>query len=207
MRCASGELVVCHDERLKRLAGRSWQVSQTAWWKLQQADVGSTLGFAPAKIPLLEEVLEALPRSLLVNIELKCDAPDDRGLSVTVGRLLERRGDEGRVIVSSFNRRCLQRLAAAHPSVPRGLLIDPDRSWFLQAWIWQPLVARDAVHPHHSQVTGARVDFWHSRGLKVAVWTVDEVERARELEALGVDLLITNRPALVKAGLKPNTRL
>src|SRR5256885_17273180 len=80
MRCSSGELVVCHDEKLDRLAGLGWWVHATPWWKLQKADVGSCLGFKPARIPLLEEVFEALPERMLVNVELKCETADDRGL-------------------------------------------------------------------------------------------------------------------------------
>jgi len=174
MRCASGELVVCHDEELSRLARKRWVVACTPWWKLKQADVGSALGFRPARIPLLEEVLEALPAGFLVNVELKCDGADDRGLSVEVGRLLERRDEGERVLVSSFNPLCLVRLARAFPEVKRGLLIDPDRGWFHQAWLWQPLAGHDTVHPHHSQCTQARVEFWHARRLKVATWTVDD---------------------------------
>ena len=201
MRCASGELVVCHDEELSRLAKKRWVVGRTPWWKLKQADVGTPLGFRPARIPLLEDVLEALPRSFLVNVELKCDAADDRGLAVEVGRLLERRSEGERVLVSSFNPLCLVRLATAFPSVKRGLLIDPDRGWFRQAWVWQPLVGRDTIHPHHAQCTPARVNYWHRRGLKVAAWTVDDAQVARGLAQMGVDLVITNRPAALRSAL------
>ncbi len=202
MRCASGELVVCHDEELSRLAKLRWVLAQTPWWKLKQADVGSALGFRPARIPLLEEVLEGLPSAFLVNVELKCEAIDDRGLAVEVGRLLQRRDEGSRVMVSSFNPFCLVRLARAFPSIKRGLLLDPSRGWFHQAWVWQPLVGRDTIHPHFSQCTRQRVDFWHERGLKVAAWTVDDPNVARMLALQGVDLVITNRPAALRAGLK-----
>ena len=202
MRCASGELVVCHDEELSRLARKRWVVERTRWWQLKQADVGSALGFAPARIPLLDEVLEALPSRFLVNVELKCEVLDDRGLAVEVGRLIDRRGEGDRILISSFNPLCLIRLARAFPSLKRGLLIDPTRAWFPQAWVWQPLVGRDTVHPHHSQCTPERVAFWHARGLKVAAWTVDDVGTARALAAAGVDYVITNRPAKLRAGLE-----
>jgi glycerophosphoryl diester phosphodiesterase len=201
MRCASGELVVCHDEELSRLARKRWVVERTRWWQLKQADVGSALGFPPARIPLLDEVLDALPPHFLVNVELKCEVADDRGLAVELGRLLERREEGDRVFVSSFNPLCLLRLARAFPQVKRGLLIDPDRGWFQQAWVWQPLVGRDTVHPHHSQCTPERIAFWHSRGLKVAAWTVDDPQTARSLAAAGLDFVITNRPAELRAAL------
>src|SRR5215218_4377780 len=89
MVCGSGEVVVCHDEHLHRLAGLPWEVRRTPYWKLRGADVGSRLGFAPARIPLLTEVLELLPERMLVNIELKCERVEDDGLSVKVARLVE----------------------------------------------------------------------------------------------------------------------
>jgi glycerophosphoryl diester phosphodiesterase len=195
MRCATGELVVCHDDKLDRLAGRSWWVHATPWWKLKTADVGSRLGFKPARIPRLEEVFEALPKAMLVNVELKCETVDDRGLTRAVGQLIERQRLHERVLISSFNPFCLMRLAADFPAIRRGQLVDPDKSWLLQA-LWTPFTARDSMHPHFSACTKERVRQWHRKGQQVAAWTVDDVATARALEAVGVDYLITNRPNL-----------
>ncbi len=201
MVCGSGEVVVCHDESLERLAGLPWRVRATAWWKLQGADVGSRLGFAPARIPLLEEVLEALPPRMLVNIELKCDDFDDGGLARKVAELVTRRGLGGRVVISSFNPLCLFRTAAAAPSLRRGFLIDPDKRWGPQAHGVVPLVSSHSVHPFHAQCTPERVAAWRERGLRVAVWTVDDARRARELREMGVSYLITNRPGALREAL------
>lgn len=202
MRCATGELVVCHDEWLDRLAGLHWEVLTTPWWKLRQADVGTSLGFPPARLPLLHDVLDALGEKAFINVELKCETVEDHGLSVAVGQLLADRGFSERVFVSSFNALCLMRLATAFPSLRRGYLIDPDKAWAPQAWGWLPLAARTSVHPHFSQVTAERVNRWHAQGWEVAVWTVDEADEARRLRALGVDWLITNRPGALRAELK-----
>lgn len=201
MRCSTGELVVCHDEKLDRLAGREWWVHATPWWKLQQADVGSSLGFAPARIPRLEEVFEALPEELLVNVELKCETVDDLGLTECVGALIEERRLHERVLVSSFNPLCLMRLGARFPNIRRGQLIDPDKSWLMQQ-LWAPFTARDSTHPYFRQVTAERVDAWHAKGQKVAVWTVDDAHEAQRLRELGVDYLITNRPAQLRNALE-----
>lgn len=202
MVCGSGEVVVCHDERLDRLARLPWEVRTTAWWKLQQADVGTPLGFAPARIPLLEEVLDALPAHFLVNIELKCRSIHDGGLSRKVAELVTRRGLAERVVISSFNALCLFRVAAVAPSLRRGLLIHPDKPWGPQAYALSPLVSSHSVHPHHEACTPERMAAWISAGLRVAAWTVDAPERARELEALGVSYLITNRPGELRQALR-----
>lgn len=202
MVCGSGEVVVCHDERLDRLAGLPWEVRTTSWWKLQRADVGQRLGFASARIPLLEEVVEALPAHFLINIELKCDQLNDLGLAQKVARFVTEQRLGERVVISSFNPMCLLRLAAAAPSLRRGFLIDPDKRWGPQAYLATPLVSSHSVHPCHEQCTPERVEEWHRRGLRVAVWTVDDPERARQLEAMGVSYLITNRPGHVREALR-----
>ncbi|WP_375761300.1 glycerophosphodiester phosphodiesterase [Corallococcus exercitus] len=202
MVCGSGEVVVCHDERLDRLAGQPWEVRTTPWWKLSRADVGTPLGFAPARIPLLEEVLDALPEHFLVNIELKCDRFDDGGLAAGVARLLGDRDLAGRVVVSSFNPLSLFRLAAVAPGLRRGFLIDPDKPWALQAYALSPLVSSHSVHPFHEACTPERVAAWKDAGLRVAAWTVDDPQRARVLRDLGVSYLITNRPGRVREALR-----
>jgi glycerophosphoryl diester phosphodiesterase len=202
MRSATGELVVCHDEWLDRLAGLHWEVLRTPWRKLKQVDVGSRLGFAPARIPLLHEVFDALPEHAVVNVELKCETVDDHGLSIAVGELLTERRLFERAFVSSFNPLCLVRLAEAFPRLKRGFLIDPDKAWLPQAWAWLPVTAKTSVHPHWSQVTSERVNRWHARGWEVAAWTVDELDEARRLRAIGVDWLITNRPGELRRELK-----
>jgi glycerophosphoryl diester phosphodiesterase len=208
MRCRTGELVVCHDEWLDRLAGLHLEVRDTSWTTLRRLDVGTLLGRGPGRIPLLDDVFDALPEWAWVNVELKCDDLDDRGLSAEVARRLVDRGLLDRVVVSSFNPVCLVRLARAAPGIRRGLLLDPQRAWIPQAWLWLPVAASVSVHPHFSQVTPERVTRWHAAGLVIAAWTVDELDEARRLRALGVEWLITNRPGALREELSvlPNPR-
>lgn len=201
-RCRTGELVVCHDEELTRLAGVGWELRRTPWSDLRTLDVGSRLGFAPARIPLLEEVLESLPRRMIVNVEIKCERVEDEGLSVATVKLVKRMGQAGRVVFSSFNPLCLLRVATEDPGLERALLLDPDRNLTLQDAVWAPLTARGSIHPHHGMVTEERMRRWHQRGLCVRVWTVNDPARARELRALGVEACITDDPAALRAGLE-----
>src|SRR5512145_1466819 len=71
-RCASGELVVAHDDDLRRVGGSPLVVRKAPLAALRAVDVGSWKGerFRGERVPLLDEVLEAVP-SGLVNVELK----------------------------------------------------------------------------------------------------------------------------------------
>lgn len=163
----------------------------------------------PDEVPTLGQALE-LVGDVWVNVEIKNvpDEPDydeEHRISVAVAGLMAAHlalspgGEEGatmaeRAIISSFNVGSIEQLRATDPSLPLALLVwgqaDPAS-----------LVARaeahgfEAIHPHDLLVDRSFVERAHRAGLQVNVWTVDDVERIRELADLGVDGVITNDPA------------
>jgi glycerophosphoryl diester phosphodiesterase len=200
--CRSGEVVVFHDERLERLTGVTGRVADTPWADIARLEVrAGPAGLPPGRIPLLSDVLEALPRTAFVNVELKSEDWNGTRVAEAAGALLEAGGHASHVVVSSFDPRCLLRLALAYPRVRRGLLLDPEKPQLVQRHVMLPLVGRDAVHPEAGHLSEADVRRWHAGGREVAVWTVDDPEVARRLRTWGVDTCITNRPGALRAGL------
>ena len=200
--CGSGEVVVFHDQRLERLTGTTGRVADTPWSALARLQVhAGPPGAAPGRIPLLAEVLEALPRTAFINVELKSEDWTGSAVADAAAALLEAGRHQDHVVFSSFDPRCLLRLVLGHPGLRRGLLLDPDRPQLLQRTVALHLLGRDAVHPEAGQLTEADVRRWHASGREVAVWTVDDPDLARRLRAWGVDSCITNRPGALRAAL------
>src|SRR5512140_2542862 len=98
-RCATGEVVVHHDEDTRRVAGAALLVPDAPLAALRALDVGAWKGerFRGERIPLLAEVLAALPAAV-VNVELKSRGRDVR-LAAAAARVLRASGAQGRVIV------------------------------------------------------------------------------------------------------------
>ena len=197
--CATGEVVVLHDETLERLTGRSGAVRDTPWSVLRTLEVRTAGGSAP--IPLLASVLDRLPRTAWINVELKAERWSDTGVAEAAAALLEAGGHAEHVVVSSFHPLCLLRLAMRFPGLRRGLLLDPDRPMAPQTGLFLPLLARDAVHPPAGHFDRIDVERWHRTGREVAAWTVDDPAVARQLCEWGVDSCITNRPGPLRAAL------
>lgn len=200
MRCGSGQIVVFHDDDLTRLAQRQGRVRRLDYAALREIDLGGG-----ERMPLLAEVLEELG-PLVVNIELK-SAPDwrsrtvDDGLAQAVAGLLVRHDVVDRSLVSSFDPLLLARFRAAAPQVATGLLFARDHARPLrEAWA-APLLRPTALHPEAVLVDQIALARWHDRGYAVHVWTVDDPAELRWLAALGVDGVITNRPAVARAAL------
>jgi glycerophosphoryl diester phosphodiesterase len=201
-RCSTGEVIVAHDEDLRRVAGAPLQVVDAPLAALRTHDVGRWKGarFAGERIPLLAEVLEAHPHAI-VNVELKSGPGRDLRLAHATADVIWRARAGGRVVVSSFDWRLLAAFRLASPDVPAGLLFDETRAWRLRAWLGIRTLAPAAVHPDRALATDARVRRWAARGLAVNVWTVDDPGEAGRLARAGAAAVITNAPAIVRAAL------
>jgi glycerophosphoryl diester phosphodiesterase len=150
------------------------------------------------EVPTLAKVLDGC-RGSLVNIEVKNLPgdpdwdPDERAVELLAG-LLEARGGADDVIVSSFHLPTVDRMRALAPQVPTGLLtfgVDP-----LEALDTVDSHGHQAVHPDvwslGGPVLGALTQRARERGLRINVWTVNDSEELRRLEAAGVDAVITD---------------
>jgi glycerophosphoryl diester phosphodiesterase len=197
-RCATGEVVVHHDEDTGRTAGAPHRLSRTGLAELRRLDVGAWKGerFRGERVPLLAEVLEALPGAL-VNVELKSTGVPDLGLAAAVARLLRDARAAERCLVSSFDYALLAAFRLAAPSVRTGILFADDRWWRVRERAGR-LVRPAAMHPERTLVTEERARAWAERGLDVNVWTVDATDELERLARLGARALITNRPRLAR---------
>jgi len=199
VRCKSGEVVVFHDDDLRRLAGRSERVDDLPLSALRDVRLRGPAG--EGAIPTLPEVLEELG-PLCVNIELKVPRHrQGRRLAAQVAGIVRRFGLGRRALVSSFHPVALLHFREIAPDLPSGLLFGKDQSLPLRhAWM-APVLRPFAMHPEASLVSSARLAGWHHGGHSVNVWTVDSETDARRLTALGVDGIITNRPREILAAV------
>jgi glycerophosphoryl diester phosphodiesterase len=202
-RCASGEVVVFHDDTLGRVTGRPGRVCETPWSMLRTLDAGARLhpGFAGERIPLLSEVLAQAPPALLVNVELKCEGLDDGGLTAAAIELIRAAAAGERVLLSSFNPACLLRARALAPRLPRAWLFEDGAGFPLRGAALGSALGAAAVHPQASLATPAAVRRWRALGYRVTPWTVDDPAQARALIESGCAGVITNAPDAIAAAL------
>jgi glycerophosphoryl diester phosphodiesterase len=200
---ADGIPVVIHDFTVDATTDGHGRVSEMRVAELKRLDAGASFSprFAGERIPTLEEVLEMAGDRLLLNIELKTTSLADNGLERAVVSLLEGYGPAraGRVLLSSFNPFSLRRVKRLASHLPVGLLYAPDLPLPLRrAWL-ASLVPHEARHPHHSMVDASYISRARRRGYWVHTWTVDDEGEMRRLLTLGVEAIITDAPALLRA--------
>jgi len=201
--CATGEVVVFHDDDLARLAKRPERIDQMSLGAIREVRLRGG-----ESIPTLSEALDACGPAALVNIEIKYAGTFPKGcrtLVSAVADVVDSADASQRVIISSFSPGAVWLWRRIRPEVACGLLFERPqpfhRPWPLRTDLLLPLLHPHAVHPEHGLCTSARVAGWRARGYAVNVWTVDAPQRIEALAAMGVSGIITNDPAGAKAAL------
>lgn len=205
---ADGALVVFHDDTLERTTGTPGRVTDRTLVDLRQLDAGIWFApqFAGTRIPTLDEVFESLDQRLLVNIEIKASsllAPYGALVQATIDCVAQHNMAH-RVLISSFNPAALGVVRRRAPHLPIGYLYAPRLPLPLaKGWLARPLIGpHEARHPHFSMVDEQYMRWARRAGYRVNVWTVNEPEDVRRMAALGVDMIMSDRPDAVIAVLK-----
>lgn len=180
-RCATGELVVYHDEGLEKLTGFEGRVAETPLSTLRDL----TILDSEEPIPLLEEVLDAADPETPLVVELK-----HAGMAEAVAAACEAAGND--VILSSFFEDVLRECASVS-ALPRAFVFDGD-------WDASLSTARDLdceyVNAEYHLLLGheERIDEAHDAGFRVNGWDVNDADAASRLRRHGVDGIVVDDP-------------
>ncbi|MCK5826672.1 MAG: glycerophosphodiester phosphodiesterase [Desulfuromusa sp.] len=222
---ADGELVLFHDESLKRttdVAERSeysdrspWKLSDFSLTELQQLDAGSwflktdpfgTVAAAEVKkesfaaieaqqVPLLHEVLDlCVQNNLPLNLEIK-DQAGTAANGIIVGKilsLLKTTRTEHLVLLSSFNHDYLRQVKQLNPAIATAALVEKKHPENLLDYLYDLKV--DAYHPDQLITDAELIKQLTAAGMRVSLWTVNDVERARYFSAAGATFICTDWP-------------
>jgi glycerophosphoryl diester phosphodiesterase len=193
---SDGHVIVIHDSTVDRTTDGSGKVSSLALEEIRKLDAGTWFSekFNGTKVPLLEEVFEAVGRDKLINIELTNYSTPRDGLTQKVCELIERHNNRKQIIFSSFFASNLKIAAQILPEAPRGLLALPGllglwaRSFGFMFGDYQ------ALHSHISSASREQVQRAHRIKRRVHVWTANTPDEVIRLREWGVDGIFTDDP-------------
>ncbi len=185
---ADGVPVVIHDPTVDRTTDGTGVVNRLVARELADLDAGSGQG-----IPTVAEVLEGFPKVPCI-VEVK-EIPASLPLAEEVYRL----GAEARVLFGSFQLaalRCFDRLSlrrSASRSETAAFWVGARLGWPARSRVYGAFTV-PVQYRGMRVVDEAFVAAAYRRGMPVHVWTIDDVQSAERLRAIGIAGIITNCP-------------
>jgi glycerophosphoryl diester phosphodiesterase len=145
----------------------------------------------------LETVLSAIPKDILVNIEIKSLLISSQGFEMELLAILEKYGRLKNTIISSFDHNCIKRIYELNKNISLGLLfhfIPLDIKNYIKKIGITPYCLNFSI----KLVDKDLVERVHSCGSKIFVYTVNCISTANELLLIGVDGIFSDYPDLLK---------
>ena len=233
-RSADGVLVVCHDTTVDRTTPSTGAIHDLTLHELRRLDNAhwwspghdAIVGLADAAYALrgrfpddaslgiatLEEVLVEFP-DVFLNFDIKEVRP--HRYEADLADRLRAHGRSTDVIVASFHDDALRAFSAYAPEIHVSLGPDDTFAFYDAVTNGSP---HRALAPSQvalqipasfegiDVVTPTFVDAAHRHGLAVHVWTIDDELEMRQLLAMGVDAIMTDRPSVLAAVLATEDR-
>lgn len=206
-----GVAMVFHDKTLDRTSNAiaAWgkeglKVSDVTANALQKLDVGAWFSdhFTGERMPTLEESLDVIQADGgMTLIERK------EGSAEQLAKLLASRSLLNQLVVQAFDWQFLKELNVLLPDQVLGALgpvrehngraIPSAERALSSYWIDEVLKSGVKVIGWNRQVSAEAVAYAHSKGLKVFVYTINDIELATSLIEMGVDGIISDNTSIV----------
>jgi glycerophosphoryl diester phosphodiesterase len=204
---ADGEPVVIHDATLDRTTTGRGAVRAVTLEALRRVRlVDRARARTDDGVPTLAQVLElAAAASVPVLPEIKLDVGRGRypEIETRVLAQLRGRGLLGRATVQSFDEATLRAVRALAPALRTMLLVSrarltADAARPADAVRWAQAVGASDLGIDYHLVDPELVAVARAAGVHVAAWTVNADDEVRRMGALGVDLVMSDRPDLAR---------
>ena len=198
-----GEIVCFHDADTERVAGTQLVVRQSTLAELKQLDVGATHGvaFNGTRIPTIAEVFATIPEGKMIFIEVKCGAE-------IIPKLLNEIDQSGltqeQIVVISFNKQVIQQLKIKAPQYKASWLCSFNKQETGEitpalATVLKTLkqIQADGLSSN-TAVPASVIEAVSQQGYEWHVWTINDLNTARRMLALGVLSITTDVPGTMR---------
>jgi glycerophosphoryl diester phosphodiesterase len=167
--------VVIHDNDIDRTSNGSGAVKDFTLKELKDFDYNflkiPDLGHVP--IPTLEEVIDAVPQRVLLNIELKNCPYKYEGIEETVIEIIKKKKLSERVIISSFDHFALEKVKKIAPELKTGMLYEGGWIFFREE---VHHLAVYSLHPAIDTIDIEQLRWASSQGLRVYPWVAKSIK-------------------------------
>lgn len=196
-----GEAIVFHDEEVDRTTNGHGRVEELDLEYIRSLDAGEWFSqeFKNERVPTLVEVIKLLVElDLDANIELKPSGNSAMQTTLTVIDQIKEHwpADKKPPLISSFNSQCINLAHQFAPEYPRALLVSEWSNDYID-------LAREygcvGINLNYQDLLSAEiVQTIKQAGFFTYAYTVNSVDLAKELDALGVDGIFSDNPLLMK---------
>ena len=191
------ELVIMHDDNFLRTTGIDKNIYQCSNSELQPYNQASIwLDWKNVEVtPTLQQALNIMQDFEHIEVEVKAVTTMAKAEKLVLELQKQLHGFEQTAVITSFDVKIHQALKQQYSTFKRGLLIEQD---IKERAIEQALeLGCCQIGWMNALATDEIIQATQQAHLNISVWTVNDVDRAKHLQSLDIDGLITDFPKIM----------
>lgn len=194
---ADRQIVVCHDDNLKRLTGYDGYVHEMTYDEIKQLDAGSWFSkkYAGTHLSTLEEVMDLCKGKIRLQIEIK-PTSYDVDFEKDIAALINEKDMKDQCVVTSISSLSLKRIEEADPEIIRVYSLAAANGEIAG------IEFADWFSFEMDNVTEKMIGQIHMKEKRVYVWTVNSKDDVQRLIDIGVDGILTDDPIMINYALE-----
>lgn len=200
------EIVLIHDKTTLRTGGKYKRIASNNYDELLKIDVGKfkDTKWKNQKIPLLDEVIDTIPKNKILFVEIKSD---ERIIKPLQNLIEQKNINPAQFKFIGFNIVTMKLLKETFPEVESYWIVE-GKYYRTKDNLKETILKCKSAGLDGLDVQARKYlnnDVVHSvknSGLKIYTWTVDDPERAKRLYLDEIDGITTNRAHWLKNRLK-----
>ncbi|WP_010522191.1 glycerophosphodiester phosphodiesterase [Aquimarina agarivorans] len=188
-KCATGELVVMHDETVKRTTNGKGKIVNLSFSELSMLRTEHM-----HKIPTLAEVLMVCQGKCKLHIELKGKGTAKAACFLIEATVAQNKWTYDQLCVSSFDAKRLNKIKARNGNIKVGLITESKTSKALAVAVNNNY---DNIYIFHEKLRSRFVRMAKQKNLNVYAWTVNKPADIKKMQALEISGIISDNPDLL----------
>lgn len=191
---ADGEIILLHDNGLKRTTGLDKNIWITNYDEIKFLDAGSWFSekYKGEPIPKFKDVIDLVRGKLKLNIELKTNG-HEKQLADRVVKIVKDKNVSKECFFTSFDYAQIKRVKEIDSTLKVGLIFKkmPDTTDVFKLKI-------EALSVHYSLIDQSFILKASESDKEIFVWTVNDENEMKKFVELNVKGIITNYPDKLK---------
>ncbi len=198
--------VVIHDYTINRTTNGVGEIRKMNYKELIKYDAGSWFNkkYSNEKIPTLDKIIKVINGRCNLIIEIKGSLKRYPDIVNRVNCLIKKNEAESWCRIHTFNNKILKTFHLVNKNIKLQKLVIfyiPFLNFYFDTkphFGTNILKNINAINIYYRFVNRCIVKFFHSKGIKVNVWTVNNIYEINRLRNFGVDGIITDIPNKIK---------
>ncbi len=188
-----GEIVVMHDENVKRVCGVDKKIGKMTYEEIQELNLATKYKgknkdeYDFVRVPTLREAIELVGDRAEMNIELK-PAKTDKGMERKVADIVKEYDYYHNCVVASLTYKSIKKIKRYDPEIKTIYVMSVAMGDFYG------LEYVDGFSIKHRFINNDLVRNAHKAGKDVYAWTIDDKSDLENMMLLDVDCIITDDP-------------